>query len=113
MESTPNTGITAFIIARFSPGLVGLRADGVITRMSASRLPGCALAVPQRPERDRVAKFLGGRNRVLPRPSRLAGEHVAGPGIEPDLPHPAIVALAALEPEPASAAERHADHRPE
>src|SRR5215217_7544683 len=68
---------------------------------------------PECPERDRVAQLLGGRDRVLPGPPRRAGQHVAGPGIEPHLPHPPAVARPALEAHAAAAAERHTDHRPE
>src|ERR687885_201294 len=53
----------------------------------------------ERAERDRVAQLLRRRDRVLPRRPRLAGEDVAGAGVEQDLPYASLVAPAPLEAE--------------
>src|SRR5436853_5600193 len=71
------------------------------------------LRLLQRAERDRVPELLGRRDRVLPRPSRLARQHVAGSWREVDLPYAAALALSALEAQPRLAEQRDPDHDPE
>jgi hypothetical protein len=50
---------------------------------------------------------------VLPGPARFSREHIAGTRLEADLEYLARVSLAALEPQPAEAADGQADHRVE
>src|SRR4051794_22917041 len=66
-----------------------------------------------RAEGDGVAELLRRRDRGLPRAPGLAGQHVARPRFERDLPDASPDALPALEAQAAASAQRNADHRPE